>query len=165
MRATRAGRELIHAAEACVLEAYLDSGGVPSIGWGTTRYPPWHSDGRRVLLGDVCTQEQADLFFDYDLERTEEAVDVLTVDTVTPRQFDALVSFAYNVGEGSYRTSTLRKLVNANPNDPAIRHQFMRWHFDDGQPVRGLWFRRHREGDHYFGSLTPCPPFPYPRAA
>lgn len=165
MRVTPAGIALLHEGEGCRLLAYLDTGGVWTIGWGTTRYPPWHLEGRRVRQGDMCTPEQADLFFRHDLAATEDAVDALTVDTIAPAHFDALVSFAYNVGVSAYRGSTLRRLVNAHPAEPSIRYQFMRWHYDNGQPVRGLWNRRHREADHYFGVETPLPPFPYPKAA
>lgn len=162
MRTSPAGIALLHGSEACRLRAYLDTGKLPTIGWGTTVYP----DGRRVLMGDTCTQAQADAWFARDLARFERAVDVLTIDAITQQQFDALVNLTYNIGEPNYRTSTVRRLVNANPNDPAIRAAFMRWYKDniDGDPalegVAGLWARRHREADFYFGVTTPCPPFP-----
>lgn len=147
MNATPGGIALIHRWESLRLAAYLDSGGLPTIGWGTTKYP----DGRRVKMGDTCTADQADAWFRFDLGRTERDVDSLTRDDVTPRQFDALVSLTYNIGGGAYRGSTLRRLVNANPNDSGIRGQFMRWIYDDGVPVPGLKNRRQAEADHYFG--------------
>jgi len=157
-----AGIALMHRWESCRLAAYLDTGKVPTLGWGTTRYPT----GRRVQMGDTCTQEQADAWFRHDLGATEKAVDALTVDAITQPQFDALVCFTYNVGEPSYRKSSLRRLVNMNREDPGIRRQLMRWHYDnvDGdpelEPVEGLWNRRHSEADHYFGVVTPVPDFP-----
>jgi len=147
MNATKAGRALIQTFESCRLTAYPDSANVWTIGWGTTRYP----DGRRVAKGDTCTQEQADAWFWHDLRRFEDDVDALTTDRVTPRQFDALVSFTYNVGQGHYRSSTLRKKVNANPNDPAIRAEFTKWVYSGGKKVKGLLRRRIAEADHYFG--------------
>jgi lysozyme len=169
MRVTPAGIALLHDFEGLRLEAYDDNGnaagGVWTIGRGTTRYPPWHLGGRRVRMGDACTLELADLFFRHDLMPKEDAVDALTRDDILPRQFNALVSFTYNTGEGAYRDSTLRRLVNADPNNPAIRGQFMRWHYQAGEPVFGLWRRRHRESDHYFGILSECPPFPHEKAA
>lgn len=156
-----AGAALIHESESCRLKAYLDSGGLPTIGWGTTRYP----DGRRVKLGDTCTQDEADAYFAHDLAGTERFIDDLTVDSLLLRQFEGLVSLGYNIGRGGFADSTVRRLVNENPQNPAIRAALMRWHFDNGQPVKGLWNRRHREADHYFGTWTPCPDFPYPKAA
>lgn len=159
------GIERLHQRESCRLVAYLDSAGVPTIGWGTTRYP----SGERVKLGETCTQAQADAWFVRDLQRFELAVDALTTDLLLERQFDALTSFTYNEGEGNYRASTLRKMVNANPQDPGIRTQFMRWYYvtiqtPDGpihKPVKGLWIRRHSEADQYDGVVTSCPPYPH----
>lgn len=151
------GISLIHAFESCRLSAYLDVAGIPTIGWGTTRYP----SGEKVKMGDLCTPEQADMYFAHDLKRFALAVDALTVDTISQRQFDALTSFVYNTGETAYRDSTLRRVVNTDPNDPGIRRQFMRWHFAGGKPIRGLWKRRHREADFYFGKLTPLPAWPH----
>lgn len=152
----------LHLREACRLVAYDDNGlaagGVWTIGWGTTKYP----DGRRVQPGDTCTQAQADAWFRVALQRFERDVDAYTTDALTQRQFDALTSLVYNIGPGNYRTSTLLRLVNANPDNPAIRAQFMRWRYQDGVPVRGLWNRRHAEADQYFGVVTPLPEWPHP---
>lgn len=155
------GIGLLHKWESCRLDAYLDGGGVWTIGWGTVKYP---DSGLRVKKGDTCTQEQADTWFRADLRRTEQAVDALTLDDVLQRQFDALCCLTYNIGEGGYRGSTVRKLVNLEPaNYPAIRAAWMRWHFDNGKPVKGLWNRRHAEADFYEGVTTECPALPYPQ--
>ena len=129
------------------------------------RYPPWHFEGRRVRQGDVCNRHQAVEFLRFDLDRVERGVDLLTIDGILPRQFDALVCLTYNIGEVGFKESTVRRLVNANPLDPNIRGAFMLWYKDNGVPVKGLWNRRHREADHYMGVSTPCPPFPHLRAA
>lgn len=155
MKVTEGGRRLMQHFEGLRLLAYQDTGGVWTIGYGTVRYPPWHLSGRRVRQGDVCTREQADLFFAHDLVGTEAAVDGLTVDTVTPRQFDALCSLTYNIGPDAYRRSTLRRLVNANPRDPAIREQFLRWIYDNGVIAPGLRNRRLAEVAWYFGDDPP----------
>ena len=154
------GETLIQRWESCRLVAYDDNGnaagGVWTIGWGTTKYP----DGRRVQPGDTCTQAQADEWFRLDLLSHAQAMDALTTDAITIQQAGALNSFVYNCGVAGYRGSTLRRRVNANPNDPSIREAFMRWHFDNGKPVLGLWRRRHSEADHYFNVTTPTPAMP-----
>lgn len=147
---------LIQRFESCRLQAYLDSANIPTIGWGTIVYPT----GVRVRLGESCTPYEADAYFRHDLHRFEASVDALTTDTVTQYQVDALVSFTYNEGEGAYRKSGLRSKVNANPNDPTVRDEYMKWYFAGGKPVRGLWARRHTEADHHFGVATPEPAFP-----
>lgn len=145
---TPEGFALIKHWEGCRLEAYLDSGDLPTIGFGTIRYP----DGTRVKMGDTCTQEQAEDWFLRELRKTETTVDDLTVDTLTPHQFDALVSFSYNEGTGEqgFRGSLLRRMVNQNPMDPDIQHQFERWCYCKHQFVQGLLNRRKAEALHYF---------------
>lgn len=147
---------MIHKEEALRLVAYKDSAGVWTIGWGTTRYP----GGRPVQSGETVTAEQAAAFFRHDLQRFEAAVRRLVTAPITPRQFGALVSFTYNCGEGALARSNLLKRVNANPADPAIRTEFMKWHNAGGKKSRGLWGRRHREADFYFGVKTSAPPMP-----
>jgi len=153
------GLDVLRRWEGCRLRAYLDSASIYTIGWGATRL----ADGRRVQKGDEITQDEADRLLAQQVARFAEDVDSLTVDTIAQHQLDALAIFAFNVGIVAYRGSTLRQRVNANPHDPSIRDQFMRWHKAKGLPVYGLWCRRHDEADLYFGVSTPCPPPPFPR--
>lgn len=91
--------------EGCRLEAYQDSGGVWTIGYGHT--------GPDVKRGLTWTQRQADDGLANDIRWAESAVnDYVKVDLL-PSQFDALVSFTFNVGFDAFRTSTLLKRVNA----------------------------------------------------
>lgn len=105
---------------------WRDVGGVWTIGYGNTRY----EDGTPVKKGDTITQARADDLFEYfvDLDFAP-AVDSLVGNGVTlkQQQFDALVSFTYNVGTGNFGSSTLLKKVKVNPNDPTIRDEFMKW--------------------------------------
>jgi lysozyme len=64
-----------------------------------------------------------------------------------------LVSFAYNVGLGALKSSTLLKRVNANPNDPDIERQFNRWNKGGGRVLKGLTNRRRNEANLYFTPL------------
>lgn len=156
MKCSDAGIKLIQSFEGLRLAAYLDSANIPTIGFGTIRYP----NGTKVKMGDVCTEADADDYFRHDLTRFELDVDAMTADTVAQRQFDALTSFAYNLGTTAYRDSTLRNRVNLMPNDPAIRAEFMKWYKAGGKPVLGLWRRRHKEADTYYGVTTPVPEMP-----
>ncbi len=141
-----AGIECIQISEGLRLQAYQDSGGLWTIGIGTTRYP----DGTRVKKGDTCTEFQAHAWLRHDVAGACKDVDDLTRDDLTQHQFDALVSLIYNIGRGHYSTSTVRRLVNNNPNDSAIRAAFMMWNKVEGKIVAGLVNRRKREADLYF---------------
>lgn len=144
------GLDLIKYFEGCRLKAYLDVAGVPTIGWGHT--------GPDVFLGQRITQAKADRLLDEDLDRFEAAVEKLTGGVATDNQFAALVSFAYNVGEGDggLRTSTLLRKHNEGDYEGAAK-QFARWNKArvDGvlRPVRGLTRRREAEAKLYRGEL------------
>ena len=141
------GLEMIKSFEGLKLNPYLCSAGVPTIGYGTTRYP----NSVRVTMNDrQITKEQADVFLKHDIRQFELAVDALCTDRLTQNQFDALVCFAYNLGATNLRNSTLRIKVNANPNDPTIRNEFMKWNKAGGLAIRGLTRRRQAEADLYF---------------
>lgn len=137
-----AGERLIKSFEGCELEAYPDpgTGGEPwTIGWG-------HTGG--VKPGDVITAEEADDLFDNDTDRFEAAVDLLTGGVATDNQFAALVSFAYNVGAGALKTSTLLRLHNEGDYAGAAA-QFARWNKAAGQVLKGLTRRRAAEAELY----------------
>jgi len=129
------------------LKAYKCPAGVMTIGIGTTVYP----NGNKVQEGDVCTADQAYQYLQHDLQGTIKQVDSYTTDSINQNQFDALVSFAYNVGTGALKTSTLLKKVNANPNDPSIADEFKKWTHGGGKVLPGLVARRQAEADLYFG--------------
>lgn len=122
------------------LKAYLDSGGLPTIGAGlTTIY------GRRVKMGDTLDQEQAELLFMDRIGQDEEHVDHVTRDDISQQEFDALVSFSYNVGREALKRSTLLRLVNEHAPLGDIEAQLMRWVYDNGVRVKGLVVRRRCE--------------------
>ena len=139
-----AGIELIKSFEAFRSTPYLDSANIPTTGYGTIRYP----DGTKVKITDKpITEEKATEYMQHDLRQFELAVDAMTVDTITQNQFDALCSFAYNVGAAGLRGSTLLKRVNSGTGD--IRAAFLMWNKADGRVVKGLTNRRNREADLY----------------
>lgn len=109
--------------EGLKLKAYKCPAGVWTIGIGTTRYP----NGVRVKEGDTCTEAQAYEWLQFDMSGAAKAVDDYTRDDLNQNQFDVLCDFVYNKGIGAYRDSTLRRLVNAGPNDARIRAEFAKW--------------------------------------
>jgi len=144
------GIELIKQFEGYRANAYLDSAGVPTIGYGTIRY----ADGSKVKLGDKTDKETATKLLTDDVNRRAAAIRGLLRRPMTQNQFDALVSFAYNLGMGALEKSTLLKKVNMNPDDPAIRDEFMKWNKARVKGVLtelpGLTSRRKKEADLYF---------------
>lgn len=129
-----------------------DRPGIDTIGYGTIQYPPTYRNGNMVKIGDpAITEAQAVEFLKYEVMKKLKGVDLLIRDDLNDNQFGALVSFTYNLGEGSLKQSNLRKKVNANPNDPAIRDEFMKWTCSNGEcGVPGLINRRKAEADLYF---------------
>lgn len=138
--------DMIVAFEGLKLKAYLDSANIPTIGVGTIRYP----SGIRVKMGETCTPEQAYTWLKLHLSGNCKDVDDLTIDSINQNQFDAIVSFVYNCGIPAYKGSTLRKLINKNPKDPAITAEFLKWNKAGGKVVKGLTNRRKAEAKLYF---------------
>jgi lysozyme len=131
-----AGEALIKSFEKLALVGYADQGGIPTAGWGHT--------GPDVALGATYTQEQADTWFAADTAHAVSAVDAATPPGLTQNQFDALVSFAYNVGCGAFRCSTLLMYVRLG-NMAAAACQFPKWVYVNGQVSAGLERRRAAE--------------------
>ena len=75
--------------------------------------------------------------------------DVLVKSNVTENNFSALVSFTFNVGTGNLKKSTLLKKVNANPKDPSIKAEFMKWTKANNVVLKGLVRRREAEAKLY----------------
>lgn len=147
MRTSNNGLAIIKKHESLRLKPYLCPAGVPTIGYGNTYY----GNGLRVKLSDpAITNCEAESLLEASLKHYEQGVDRYVRVSITQNQFDALVSFAYNVGLGSLQKSTLLKRINANPNDPNIRYQFSRWKRANGRVLKGLIKRRKEESELYF---------------
>lgn len=147
MRISRKGLDLIKKHEGFRNHPYLDPVGIPTIGYGNTYY----QNGRKVnMLDNPITQSEATELLCDIVDRFEAGVSKLVKVKLTQNQFDALVSFSYNVGLGAFKTSTLLKRINKNPNDPDIKVQFQRWIFAGGREFKGLKKRRNQEAWLYF---------------
>ena len=142
MQTSKQGLDLIKSFEGFVGTPYLCSAGVPTIGWGTTRYP----SGIKVKLSDRRIAEcVADTYLCHDLAIFEVAVSKALTTPVSQCQFDACVSLCYNVGQGNFAASTLVKMINAGDTPEAVAPQFLRWNKVKGKPVAGLTRRRTAE--------------------
>ena len=139
MKISRDGLALIKQFEGCRLEAYRCAAGVLTIGYGST--------GAHVKEGMKITQAEADQLLSLDLVRFERAVMSLA-NKPSQQQFDALVSFAFNLGEGALRSSTLMKLHNQGLFIDAS-NQFTRWNKAAGRVLLGLTRRREAEKKLY----------------
>jgi lysozyme len=141
MECSQSGLDLIKSFESCRLEAYLDSRGIPTLGFG-------HTFG--VRLGLQCTQEQADAWLLEDVQSAVDSVNRLVKVPLTQGQMDALVSFVYNCGSGNFAGSTLLKLLNSGDYD-GCAGQFTRWDLSGGNVVAGLLRRREAEREEFNG--------------
>lgn len=135
MKISADGIELIKRFEGCRLSAYLDAVGVPTIGYGSTE---------GVTMGDTITQDEAETLLLEDLARFERCVTDAVKVPIDQNAFDALVSFAFNVGCGALEKSTLLKLLNAGDHKAAAE-QFKRWDKAGGNALAGLTKRRAAE--------------------
>jgi lysozyme len=150
MKITKASNnliELIKKFEGFSAKPYLCPAKVVTIGYGNTFY----ANGEKVKLTDAPINElQAVELLKQTLGQYEKAVDSYCVDSLTQNQFDALVDFAYNCGNGNLKSSTLLKKVNANPNDKTIALEFAKWNKGGGKILNGLVKRRAAESELYF---------------
>lgn len=141
MQIGRKGLELIKSFEGCRLEAYICPAGVPTIGYG-------HTHG--VRLGQIISQKQADDLLLEDLDQFVKAVNRLVIVPLNQNQFDALVSFVFNIGIGAFTSSTLLRLLNQRAYNEAA-DQFKRWNKGGGKVLKGLVRRRQAEEDLFRG--------------
>ncbi len=135
MNISKKGIDLIKRFEGCRLKAYKCPAGVWTIGYGHTN---------NVRPDDIITQNDAEELLKRDLKVHEDNVKRVVKIALTQNQFDALVSFEYNVGYGAFANSTLLKLLNAGNYNGASK-QFERWVYAGDRVLEGLVKRRKAE--------------------
>lgn len=140
-----AGLRLIKEFEGLRLAKYLDAVGKWTIGYGHLILPNENYD--QPISLDV-----ANALLRADLKRTEEGVRNSVTVTINQNQFDALVSFAFNLGVGNLKNSTLLRLLNEG-NIFAAADQFLRWNKAGGRELPGLTRRRRAERDLFIYML------------
>jgi len=146
------GLEFLKKREEFRKDAYLDIGGVPTIGYGSLHLP----SGKLVALGNKITENDATILLSLECNGICKKFDKLITTTLKQSQSDALVSFVYNVGMTAFRNSTLLKIINENAahdkyiaTSKELEFNFMRWNkaHVDGKliQVKGLTNRRRME--------------------
>lgn len=143
MKTSENGIKLIKKFEGCKLEAYKCPSGVLTIGYGHTQ---------DVNIGDTITRQQASYILKKDIEIAEAAVNSLVKVTLNQNQYDALVSFVFNVGYGNFRISTMLKRINEN-NFSSAAEQFDKWVLSNGKRQKGLVRRRQLEKELFLKEM------------
>ena len=141
MTTSNQGKNLIKEAEGLRLEAYLCPAKVPTIGWG-------HTKG--VKLGQHITVLQAEDMLVEDIAPIERLLNGLKIN-FRQEQFDALVSWIFNLGEGKFKGSTMYKRIVGNAKDEEITDQMVKWINAAGRPLPGLMKRRVAEANLFLG--------------
>ncbi len=140
MKASVDAYELIKQFEGLRLEAYLCPAGIWTIGYG-------HTSG--VSPNSFITIQEADEYLHRDVAAIEMQLNKLNF-SLRQCQWDAIVSFVFNVGIGNFKASTLLAKIRINPDDNSIIDEFLRWVYANGKVMRGLQKRRLTEMKLYF---------------
>jgi lysozyme len=147
MTTSKRAVDLIKKFEGFYANAYMCPASVATIGFGSTMW----SDGKKVKLGEKISMENAEKLLMWELQQKEHSLNKLTLNQ---NQFDALISFVYNVGIGNLMKSTLYKKALLNANDITIRDEFMKWNKARVKgvltPLKGLTRRRQEEANLYY---------------
>ncbi|GGE89520.1 lysozyme [Chishuiella changwenlii] len=147
MKTQKKGLDLIKKYEGFYSKPYRDPIGIPTIGYGATYYP----NKKKVTMQDKPITEKEAFSLLVDMLRVyEDQVNRLVKKVINQNQFDALVSFTYNLGATNLSKSTLLKKINLNPNDPTIQQEFEKWINAGGKRLNGLVKRRKDEAFLYF---------------
>lgn len=137
---TEEGLALIKHFEGFRPKAYLDSAGLPTIGFGHLL-----KAGESYSMIDIA---QATELLKMDIRSAEASVLRLISVPLQDNEFDALVSFTFNCGGGALQRSTLRKKVNREEHHE-VPHEFMKWCRAGGMVIRGIALRRSAEARMY----------------
>jgi lysozyme len=133
------GKNLIKEFEGFRATAYLCPAGIWTIGYGTTKV-----NGKNVKQSAKVTTEEAEVLLEEDLKKFEDGVNASVSVELTQNQFDAIISFVYNLGIGSLQKSTLLKKLNAGLTNEAA-DEFLKWDKAKGKRLPGLTRRRKAE--------------------
>lgn len=149
MKVSDKGIDFIKRWEGSRQEVYLDPVGLPTLGVGHLLSP---NELQRFPVGTKLSPEQVDSFLRNDLSEAEVAVSDLVHTELDQSQFDSLVSFVFNVGEGNFKKSTLLRVLNSGLETDAA-DEFLRWTYAKGKTLPGLVKRREAERNLFLKGL------------
>lgn len=144
MEVSQEGINLIKRFEGCRLQAYMDAVGIWTIGYGCTT---------DVEPGQIITLAEAEDRLRQDVKDAEKCVNSAVTVPLSQNEFDALVSFTFNLGCGSLKKSTLLKLLNEGDRDGAA-YEFRKWDKAKGTVMPGLSRRRFAEAQMFTQEMT-----------
>jgi lysozyme len=139
------GADFVAHFEGCILRLYNDPTNNATIGVGHLVHMGPINGREPAEFRRGITRERALELLAQDARAAADAVRRLIRVPLKQHQLDALISFTFNCGEGSLKTSTLRKRLNAGERD-AVPHELNRWVFSQGKKLPGLMRRRQAEG-------------------
>lgn len=134
--------KLIAKFEGLRLKSYQDTGGVWTVGYGSTKDP---FTGVPVKEGQTISKATALAWLQKEIEQRQVAIRKLVKVPITSNQLAAITSLAYNIGLGAFQRSTLLRLLNSKAPVQDVADQFLKWNKVNGQVVRGLTKRRELE--------------------
>lgn len=140
---TQDGLDLIKRFEGFEPEVYLDAAGLPTIGYGHLI-----RKGEHKMFENGIGELAAQALLAKDVWAAENGVLRLIDVPLTDNQFNALVSFTFNLGSGALQRSTLRRKVNREEHED-VPAEFMRWVWAGGRKLKGLVRRREAEAGLY----------------
>ena len=142
MKISEEGKNLIKKFEGCELEAYKCAAGVWTIGYGHIK---------TAVEGMEISQSRADELFDEEMGEYENYVNTAVTVPLSQNQFDAIVSWVFNLGNGNLQASTMLKVINSGDH-AGVPDQIKRWNKAGGKVLEGLIRRREAEALLYEGS-------------
>lgn len=146
MKASQNAIQIIKDSESLKLKAYICPAGKLTIGYGHTK---------KVTPGMIISSLQAEQLLAEDITSAEVDLNKLLKKSLKQNQYDALISFIFNIGAQKLATSSLLKMVNTNPNNALIPAEFRKWVYATNpktgvkEQLPGLVIRREKESKLY----------------
>lgn len=147
MKISSEGLALIKKHEGFREKMYFDQAGKPTIGYGTLI----DTTAEQVYMTEPITKAEAEDLLVRDVSVAENAVERFVRGELEQHEYDALVSFVYNVGSGNFQNSTMLTHLNSGSNRETVANEFLKWKYAGGKISSGLLSRREKERSLFLG--------------